>query len=154
MRKVTGLHLAGRDRVDGEDAGGDDGQQLGWGGNGRRVLEKSTNAGDLAIGNVDKKDVGEVGSGGELELVHDSVLHEEDEHDLHDAEAERGEQRGGGIARAVEICEAVAEGGRQVQAGAGEKESERGEDEEGGEEEDKQGADEAEGEPLTHLGGI
>ena len=154
MGEVAGLDLRGGDAVDGEDAGGDDREEFGWGSDGGRVLEEGADAGDFGVGDVDEKEVGEVGGGGELKLVDDGMLHEEDEHDLHDAEAEGGEERGGWIAGAVKVGEAVAKSGGQMQAGAGKEGTKRGEDEEGGEEEDEERADQAEREPLADLGGI
>ena len=115
-------------------------------------MEQGADAGDFGVGDVDEEDVGEVGGGGDVQLVDDGVLHEVDGHDLHDAHAERGEERGGGVAGAVEIGEAVAEGGGEMQAGAVEEELEQlRADAAGGAEEDEQDDDEADGEPLADL---
>ena len=71
-----------------------------------------------------RKRLGRLGAEEIWSWLDDGVLHEEDHHDLHDAHAEGGEERGGGVAGAVEIGEAVAEDGREMQAGAGEEEFE------------------------------
>ncbi len=152
--EVFELDVGGGGAVEGEDAGGDDGEEFGRGGDGRRGGEEVADAVDLLVGDVDEEDVGEVGLGGEVELLDDGVLHEEDEHDLHDAHAERGEQRGGRVAGAVKVGEAVAEDGGEVEAGAGEEELEGFEDDPGGEQEDGEDAGEADGEPLADGVGV
>ncbi len=118
-REVLELGLGGGDAVDGFDAGADDGEQLGWGGDAGLGLEQGADAVDLGVGDVDEEDVGQVGRGGDVQLADDGSLDQVDGHDLHDAHAERGEQRGGGVAGAVEVGEAVAQRRRADAGGCG-----------------------------------
>ena len=70
------------------------GRNSGGRGDGWLTLDQSTDTGNLIGRDVDQKDVGEVGRGGDMELADDGLLHEVDGHDLHDAETEGGEQGG------------------------------------------------------------
>ena len=152
--EVLELEVGGGDAIDGVDAGVGDGQEFGRGGDEGLRVEDGFDAGDLGVGDVDEEDVGDVGRGGDVHLLDRVLLHEVDGHDLHDAEAERGEQRGGGIAGAIEVGEAVAQRGRKMQAGAIEEELERGEQRGGCAEQDEQDEHEADGKPLADLVGV
>ena len=80
-------------------------------------LQQGSNAADLVVRDIDRGRRWEVGSRGDVQLFDDVLLDEIDGHDLHDAQAERGQQCGRGIARTIEIGEAVAQRGRQMQPG-------------------------------------
>ena len=141
--EVLELEVGGGDAVDGVDAGVGDGEEFGLGGDEGLRVKEGFDAGDFGVGDVDEEDVGEVGRGGDVHLLNSVFLDEVDGHDLHDAEAERGEQRGGGVARAVKIGEAVTHWGGKMQAGAVEEELERGQEGGGCAEQDQQDHDEA-----------
>ncbi len=117
-REVVEGELLGGDAVDGDDARGDGGEELGRGGEAGLRGEELADALDFPAGDVDEEDVGDARGDGDVEVGDDGLLHEEDKHHLHDAEAECGEQRGGGITGTVEIGEAVTQDGRQREAGA------------------------------------
>ena len=152
--EVLELEVGGGDSVDCVDAGVGDGEEFGWGGDRRLGVEEGLDAGDFGVGNVDEEDIGEVGGRGDVHLLDSVFLDEVDGHDLHDAEAESGEQCGGRVAGAVEIGEAVTQWRGKMQARAVEEELKRGEQCGGCAEQNQQDEDEADGEPLADLKGV
>ena len=125
--KLFSFGLRGGYAVDGLDARVDDGEQFGFAGDAGLCLEHLADAVDLGVGDVDEEDIGQVGRGGDVQFGDDGALDEIHRHDLHDAHAERGEQCGGRIARAIEVGEAVAQRRGKMQARAIEEELEAGE---------------------------
>ena len=148
------LALAWSDPVDGDDAGGDDGNELGCAVHFGLLGDEGADGGGFVAGHIDEEDVGDIFSDGDLHFADDGALHDVDGGDLHDAEAERSEESGGGVAGAVEVGEAVAENGRQMQACAFEEQAKEEEGERRGGKQDQQNGGEADGEDSADADGV
>ena len=153
-RIVLKLELVDGNAVDAGDARGDDGDGFELALHAGLLCKQRLHAGELFGRDVDEEDVGRVGGDLVVHLAHDSVLHEEDGKDKHDARSERGEDGRGLIAGAVEVGESVPQCRGQMQPGLVEKRAQRAQGEGGKPEDDEKHRTEAGGEPLADGPGI